>query len=70
MNGEFGVCILNRNEDPQKFNLKWEHLGMEENEKLWILDLWENKELKKSKKSIETIIDSHDVKVFRMGKVN
>ncbi|MDX1283569.1 MAG: glycoside hydrolase family 27 protein [Draconibacterium sp.] len=69
-NGDFGVCILNRNENTEKFNLKWEYLGINENEKLSIQDLWENKKLKKSKKNLETTINSHDVKVFRIGKVN
>lgn len=44
MDGEIGVCVLNRNENPQKFNLKWEYLGIDVTEKLWIHDLWANKE--------------------------
>ena len=43
---------------------------MDENEKLWIHDLWANKKLKKSKRNLETTINTHDVNVFRIGKVN
>ena len=70
LNGDIGVCILNRAEKTQQFELKWQHLGIDENSELSIRNLWTHSDLKNSKESIIVNIKSHDVSVFRIGRTN
>ncbi|TNJ46046.1 glycoside hydrolase family 27 protein [Tamlana fucoidanivorans] len=68
LNKEMAVCILNRADFAQDLMLKWEDLGVDEEEMILVRDLWLHKNIKKEGKYISTKIDAHDVMVLRISK--
>ena len=68
--GDWGICILNRNESPRQVECKWDNFDIQPESIASVRDLWKHKNIKHSKKSINVLIEAHDVKVYRITAVS
>ncbi|VGO12369.1 Alpha-galactosidase A [Pontiella desulfatans] len=65
-NGDTGVLILNRNDEPVDFTFNFADASLEVNAYI-VRDLWAKKTLGTINQSLKLEIASHDVKVYRLG---
>jgi alpha-galactosidase len=65
--GDWGICILNRDDKPRQVEIKWEDLDIQPETIASVRDLWKHENIKRAKKSINGLIESHDVKVYRLN---
>jgi alpha-galactosidase len=65
-NGDYAIAILNRSEAAQKFAIDFKALGL--NEKYEMRDLWQHKDLGKSK-GWKGEVQTHETKMLRLKKV-
>ncbi|MDT0688979.1 glycoside hydrolase family 27 protein [Salegentibacter sp. F188] len=77
-NGEWAVTFLNRSDEPEKVNFDWESKKIEDphfdyavdfSEVTYsIEDIWNEKELKNTKKTLKATVAPHDVLTLRLKK--
>jgi alpha-galactosidase len=65
--GDWGICVLNRDEQSRQLELKWEDFDIQPETIDAVRDLWKHKNIKHAKKSIHVLIEPHDVKVYRLS---
>jgi alpha-galactosidase len=65
--GDWGICILNRDDKPRQVELKWDDIDIQPETISSIRDLWKHKNIKQAKKSVNVLIEAHDVKVYRLN---
>ncbi|WP_083257095.1 glycoside hydrolase family 27 protein [Arcticibacter eurypsychrophilus] len=78
MNGEWAVCFLNRNSNPQTINFDWNQQGLTDTLSKRTIDvkagdynmrnLWTKKNAGNTKKSLKAIVPAHDVLMFRLTR--
>jgi len=64
--GDYGVCILNRNKMAKEFKLMREQIGLDVSESFSIYDLWNHKAIGSLGSDITMEIPAHGVKVYRL----
>jgi alpha-galactosidase len=70
LDGDWGICILNRNERPKQLKFTWDDFDIHPESLASVRDLWKHKNIKHTKKAMKVHIEAHDVKVYRLTVVS